>query len=98
MTPQEIDTIRKECKKIIVDLDMDNRKGGGYRKITGALNRRLERIISTNTLCMCLTGHRQSPAYQTLLAELHVMLTEVITTGDRSVFGEHIHNQDGVCN
>jgi len=78
MSPQEIDALRKEVKKKLIDLDLDNRNAGIQPRLAADLSARTGKNISTQTLNMALTGFRSSAAYQNLLEELHTMLSERI--------------------
>lgn len=76
MSPSEIDTLRKEVKKLMIDLDLDGRKSGAQTSLASDLSTRSGKAISRQTLNMALTGFRNTAAYQSLLQELHAMLTE----------------------
>jgi hypothetical protein len=78
MSPQEIDALRKEVKKKMIDLDLDNRKAGVQTHLAVDLSARTGKTICRQTLCMALTGYRSTVTYQTILQELHAMLAERI--------------------
>jgi hypothetical protein len=78
MSPQEIDALRKEVKHKMVDLGLDNRKAGIQNRLAVDLTARTGKTISMQTVNMALTGFRSTAAYQTLLQELHAMLSERI--------------------
>lgn len=80
MSPQEIDALRKEVKKLMIDLDLDVRKQGALALLAADLGLRLGKGICRQTLSMALSGFRTSPAYQTILAELRTMLSERLIT------------------
>jgi hypothetical protein len=65
---QEIETLRKEVKHRMVDLDLD--RPGSYEAIIP----RLKRPVSQKILSMALTGYRNGPAAQSLLEELRAVL------------------------
>ncbi|MDP2815753.1 MAG: hypothetical protein Q8O19_03635 [Rectinemataceae bacterium] len=76
MSPQEIDALRKEVKKLMIDLDLDGRKSGAQTLLAADLSFRTGKTISRQTLNMALTGFRSTTGYQTLLQALHAMLAE----------------------
>ena len=84
MTPQEIDSLRKEIKKRLVDLDMD--RTTAYSRIIPHLKVPASRQI----LCNALTGYRNGPAAQALLLEMKEILS-VWPPYRVSPCGEHIH-------
>lgn len=78
MTSQETDKLRKDVKKMLVDLDLDGRNRGAMRELSEKMTARLARPVSTSTLAMALSGHRKTEAYQQLLHEMSAMLAEML--------------------
>ncbi len=76
MLPQEISALRKETKKLMIDLDLDIRKHGTLSLIAGDLSAKTGRKISRSTLSMALTGYRSTRGYQAILQEFSAMLQE----------------------
>jgi hypothetical protein len=74
MSPQEIDTLRKEVKKTMIDLELD--AWGKTPSLAKELSDRTGKMISRNTLSMALSGYRSSEPYQIILKELQSMLAE----------------------
>lgn len=74
MSPQEIDTLRKEVKKLMIDLDLDARKKGSMAILAENLSRRMGKRISRTTLSMTLSGFRDTTGYQAILKEMKEML------------------------
>jgi hypothetical protein len=79
MSPQEIDTLRKDVKKMLVDLDLDSRNRGAMRELSEKIAARMARPVSTATLAMALSGYRKTEAYQQLLIGMSAMLTEMLS-------------------
>ena len=73
----KINALRKEVKHKMVDLDLDGRKAN-LPRLAADLSNRTGKKISRETLSMALTGFRSTAGYQTILQELHAMLTERI--------------------
>lgn len=67
--------LRKTCKKLLVDLDMDSRKQGSMSVLADSLSRRMGKPISRSTLSMALSGFRETAGYKAILKELREMLT-----------------------
>jgi len=80
MTTKNNADLRKEIKKMLIDAGLDGR--GQRKKLASMLHHHLGQAISTNTLCMAMTGHRTGPAYHTLLESIRELLLN----------REHIHN------
>ncbi len=76
MTPEEINILRKEAKKRMIDLDLDLRKHGTLSLIAGDLSAKTGRKISRSTLSMALSGYRSTQGYQAVLQEFFAMLQE----------------------
>jgi hypothetical protein len=76
MSPQEVDALRKEVKKLMIDLGLDVRKRGAMPRLAEDLTNRTGRKISRNTLSMALSGFRETAGYCKLLEDLRDMLTE----------------------
>ena len=72
MSPQEIDALRKEVKKRLVDLDLDRR--GSLQTLAREMTRKGGESVNKNSLTMALTGYRAGPSAQKLLKELGGML------------------------
>ena len=70
------DTLRKEVKKLMIDLDLDLGKRGVLGTFATELSSRLSKKISRQTLSMALCGYRCTAAYQTILEALRAMLSE----------------------
>jgi hypothetical protein len=71
-SPQNIDELRKNCKHLMVDLDLDRR--GSYAVIAPRLSVRMGKDINIGSLIMALSGFREGPASIELLAALHDLL------------------------
>lgn len=85
MSPQEIDTLRKEVKKKMIDLDLD--REGSYELILPRL-----RTISKNQLSMALTGYRNGPAAKAILENLQLVLADWPGENVNSPVCELIHD------
>lgn len=72
MSPQEIDTLRKEVKKRMIDLELD--KEGSYDIILPHLSRTAGLAVSKSQLSMALTGRREGESYQLILKALQGLL------------------------
>jgi len=72
MPPQNINDLRKACKHLMVDLGLD--RNGSLAVILPHLSQKMGKPININTLVMALSGYRETPAYQELLAALHDLL------------------------
>lgn len=84
MTPQELDKLRKDVKKRMIDLGLERARS--YHLIVPHLNQ----TASVQILCNALTGYRNGPAAQALLQNLWNVLQG--WPPDRvSPCGEHIH-------
>jgi len=94
-------TLRKACRHLMVDLDLDNRKRGAYRSLADALSRRMGRNINVNVLAMALSGYRDTEYNRSLLLELKIMLSEMLSKAIRTAWepfgnGGIIHGEDGI--
>jgi hypothetical protein len=69
MSPQEIDTLRKEVKHKMVELGLDRR--GSY----AVLLPRLLRPTHNSSLIMALSGYRSGPGSQAILEDLLAVLS-----------------------
>ncbi|MBN2251058.1 MAG: hypothetical protein JW724_03170, partial [Candidatus Altiarchaeota archaeon] len=65
-----MENLRKECKKLMVDLGLDER--GSLEPIAAHLR------VNRNSLNMALTGHRTGEASKTYLLQLHKYLCELM--------------------
>jgi hypothetical protein len=83
MSPEETNSLRKDVKKKMVDLDMDSRKRGSMSILSENLSRKMGRRISRTTLSMALSGFRDTSGYQVILKELNDMLAVSIHTQSR---------------
>jgi len=90
MSPQEIDALRKEVKKLMVDLEMDGKKSKARFILAATLSEKMGRGITNNILCMALSGYRQTEAYQEILVALREILYAMLPP-DYSTVGENIH-------
>jgi len=68
--------LRKSCRHLMVDLDLDNRKRGAMPILARGLSQRMGRNISVSTLAMALSGNRETESYRMLLRSLQTMLLE----------------------
>jgi len=68
------EALRKSCRHLMVDLDLDNRKRGAMPILARELSQKMGRNISVSTLAMALSGNRESESYRTLLRVLQTML------------------------
>jgi hypothetical protein len=73
MSPQEIDTLRKEVKHLMIDLNLE-RNVASYSLILPHLSEKMGKPINVGSLIMALSGFREGPAYQNLLVNLHDLL------------------------
>jgi hypothetical protein len=93
MSPQELDALRKEIRKRMVDLDLPIR--GAYDIVLPALNERLARLarnpISRSILSMAMTSYREGESYIEILKELQALLAEWPVKGD----GACINTREG---
>lgn len=69
MDNPDFETLRKEVKKKMIDLDLD--REGSYELILPRL-----RTISKNQLSMALTGYRNGPAAKAILENLQQVLAD----------------------
>jgi hypothetical protein len=69
---QNIDDLRKTCKHLMVDLELDRR--GSYAVIAPRLSGKMGKDVNVGSLIMALSGFRQGPAYLELLLALHDLL------------------------
>ena len=65
----ETENLRKECKKLMIDLDFD--VPGGRRMIAENIG------VNCNSLSMALTGYRDGPGSIKILTSLHEYLSDV---------------------
>lgn len=72
MSPEEIDTLRKEVKKRMIDLGLD--REGSYDLLLPHLNEAAGFKVSKSQLCSSLTGYRESQTYQDILKALRSLL------------------------
>ena len=72
MSPQEIDTLRKEVKKRMIDLGLD--REGSYDRLLPHLNEAAGFTVSKSQLCMSLTGYRELQKNQDILQALQRFL------------------------
>lgn len=84
MTSEEISTLRKDVKKLMVELDLD--KWGAMSGLADQLSARLGRSVSRNNLSMALSGYRQTESYANLLQDLKAMLTDMGKTPDVTIY------------
>jgi hypothetical protein len=66
--------LRKNIKKMMVDLGLDNRTGGGYRGLLPRLSERTGRPISAQMLSNAITGYQSGKPAQELLAAVKEIL------------------------
>jgi len=62
---QTENNLRKEVKKLMIDLDMD--RLDGRNKLAEQISSSLGRRIKMNSLSMALTGYRETAAYREIL-------------------------------
>ena len=72
MSPQELDTLRKEVKKKMIDLSLD--REGSYDRLLPFLNKAAGFKVSKSQLCSSLTGYRESQTYQDILKALKQLM------------------------
>ncbi len=72
MSPEELNTLRKEVKHTMINLGLD--REGSYDKMLPPLNRILDFPISKSTLSMSLTGYRSGQRHQKVLEALQRLL------------------------
>lgn len=65
----QIEKLRKRCKKLMVDLEIDGR--GQQPIIAKHMN------INRNSLCMALSGYREGPGSEKILKDLLGYLKEI---------------------
>lgn len=85
MSPQEIDTLRKEVKKRMIDLGLD--REGSYDLLLPHVNLAAGFKVSKSQLCSSLTGYRESQTYQDILKALQQLLETW-----PAALCEHIHH------
>lgn len=74
---QDPDVMRKACKKLMIDLELD---GQGYLdRLLPLMEIRLCKKIHKSTLNMALTGRRETLPYVNLLADLYNVLSFMAT-------------------
>lgn len=73
MSPQEINSLRIEVKKLICGLDLDSSKS---TVLIPALERYFQKRVSPQTLSHALKGKRTGPPYVELLQNLQYILTD----------------------
>ena len=64
----DIDVLRKNIKKLMVDLDLDRRSA--ILKLSHAMSARMHTTISISRISMALSGYRKGPAYEKLLGDI----------------------------
>ena len=79
--------LRKTCKKLLVDLDMDSRSRGSMSKLADSLSLRMGKRISRCTLSMAISGFRKSAGYQAILKELKEMLSASVNAQGNGQYG-----------
>ena len=79
MSPEENIALRKDVKKLLIDLDMDSRTRGAMAVLAERLSLRMGKRVSRNTLFMALSGFRETAGYQTILKELKDMLSASVS-------------------
>ena len=72
MSPQELDALRKEVKKRMIDLGLD--KEGSYDLLLPHVSFAAGFRISKSQLCSSLTGYREGQTYQDILKALQRLL------------------------
>lgn len=72
MSPEEIDTLRKEVKKRMIDLDLD--REGSYDLLLPHVSKFAGFVVSKSQLCMSLTGYREGQRHQNILKALQGLL------------------------
>ena len=72
MSPLEINDLRKEIKKRMIDLDLD--RSGSYEVIIPRLSEMLGRPVHKNSLSMALTGFRDGRTSREILNALKDLL------------------------
>jgi hypothetical protein len=71
---QENNEIRKNIKKMMIDLDIDNHKAGGYRGLLPRLSERMGRTISAQMLSNAITGYQTGQSARELLTVVKEIL------------------------
>jgi hypothetical protein len=92
MSPQEIDTLRKEIKHRMIDLGLD--REGSYDLLLPHLSKIAGFAVSKSQLCMSLTGYREAQRNQDILTALQGLLAVWPPGGEMGLFPlcEHIHH------
>ena len=76
VNPQEIKNLRKEVKKLMIDLDMDRR--GFLTELAERISTCFGRRISRNSLSMALTGYRaMASSHQILETARDILSSEL---------------------
>ena len=71
MTEQEIESLRKEVRKLMIEHDI---KWGHRCLLQDALRERTGRPVSRSNIGFALTGYRKTKAYHAMLVELKQIL------------------------
>jgi len=72
MTSLDTNTLRKEVKKKMIDLDLD--RSGSYEIILPRLSVLMGRAVHKHSLSMALTGFRNGPSSREILEGLRALL------------------------
>ncbi len=82
VSPQALKNLRKEVKKMMVDLDRDRR--GSLPELSAQISDRLHRRINRNSLSMALTGYRSTASSRNILETArHILSSEIETRNER---------------
>jgi transcriptional regulator with XRE-family HTH domain len=76
VAPQALKILRKEVKKLMVDLDRDHR--GSLPGLSAQISGRLRRRINRNSLSMALTGYRLTASSRDILETARDILSSEI--------------------
>ena len=87
MSPEEINSLRREVKSMIAGADLDT--ATGRKEILAALAADMGKPVSNSTLAMALSGYRLTPSYVRLLERTKILIPSV---------SEHIHASKGKIN
>lgn len=82
-SPIDLDALhmlRKEVKKLMIDLDLDVRKRGALAIHAAAVSERIGKNVTRPILSMALSGYRASTHSKTILEALRSILTEKLIT------------------
>ena len=85
----ETETVIKNCKKMMVDLDLD---GLGFRPILAKEISMPDDKVNANSLTMALTGYRNGPRYGQIIERLNVYLKNRLYIRATAIAGVDVDN------